>query len=156
MNDDYCCNVCGCNYKQHANRPYYYEWQITTKQVSDWDKYTTKRELHAAAQAGVSKAQLILKNLAKEKQRLETEVHENIAAILGFRNYLEKVALRPSLSTVGDYIDQLIQNEEDSPTRDNKKIKQLMKCKDQELMIQRILKDGDQTKIHQLYGLRTK
>eukprot|EP01084_Bolivina_argentea_P246659 412761_1 len=132
MNGDNVCTICGCHVQEHRNTDYYYKYKTTTIQVSNWDTHVSQKDRHQAAKLGLSKAETILKSLAKEKKRLEQDVTKMIADILGYRNYLEKVALRPTLTTVGDYIDQLIQNEEDCEHRDNDKIKQLKKYKQQE------------------------
>eukprot|EP01084_Bolivina_argentea_P246658 412760_1 len=154
MNDDKICNQCGCHASKHENRSYYYERQSFTKQVSNWDEYPSTQEKAEAAKLGLSKSDMLLRSLEKKKKDVETQVQMMIADILKYRNFLEQVALRPTLTTVGDYIDQLIQNEEDSPQRDNKKIKQLKRYKKQENYINEILKTGDKTKIENLYGIK--
>ena len=54
------------------------------------------------------------------------------------RNQFEKIVLRPKLSTIGDYIDQLIEIENDKPHRNKHKIAELKKAKKRESIKNRI------------------
>jgi len=77
-----------------------------------------------------------------ELRRVEADIQKNLEKVATLKNELEKIALRPKLSTIGDYIDQLIENEEESAERDVERIKMLKELKRKDLLERRLDRDG--------------
>ena len=96
---------------------------------------TKAKNSTAIAKAAKTKSEIQLKLLSDDMAKIERSIQKKIALVGKLRNELEKIALRPHLSTIGDYIDQLIENEKGSKYRDREKIKLLKKLKQQEQII---------------------
>eukprot|EP01084_Bolivina_argentea_P291523 501033_1 len=142
MNDDGRCTVCPgkCHYSDHSNCNYIYVKKKKTVFKSNWDDSSSIKGAYNAAISKKTKSERILVNLKRKKVDLETEIQHKIGEIIRLRNFLERVALRPSLTTVGDYIDQMIDAENQSETKDPERITLLNKYKKHEYYIAQIAK----------------
>eukprot|EP00483_Globobulimina_turgida_P005640 UN05650 len=138
MNGDGYCTACSCPYTAHQNKSYEYVMQNNRVRKSNWDNNSNLRDSHNNAKNALSASQRMLNDIENDLKTIEQDVKGKIASCQKLRNELERIALRPQLSTVGDYIDQLIENENDSVYRDAEKIKMLKDLKKQELMIAKI------------------
>ena len=135
MSRDGHCQVCSCPYTEHINASYLYVLRSTEVRKSNWDSNIVLRQNYSDAKAAKTKSEIQLKLLSDDMAKIERSIQSKIALVGKLRNELEKIALRPHLSTIGDYIDQLIENEKGSKYRDREKIKLLKKLKQQEQII---------------------
>eukprot|EP01083_Nonionella_stella_P008972 26001_1 len=132
------CRICSCPHTEHINADYLYVLRSKQVRKSNWDSNHGSKVKHEQAKAAKTKSEVYLKRLARDMIKVENDIEYTIACIQRLRNELEKIALRPHLSTVGDYIDQLIENEQDSEYKDQEKIRMLKKIKQQEQVIARL------------------
>jgi len=142
MNSHGHCEVCKCPHTDHINANYLYV--LETKQIrkSNWDLNSNLRSTYNQAKKAKSRSEAQLKKLESDLKRNQQDVQNKLALVQKLRNELEKIALRPKLTTVGDYIDQLIENEEQSPNRDADKIKMLKDLKKKEQIITKLQQNG--------------
>ena len=138
MNSDGYCEVCSCPASSHINASYEYRQVVTIKQISNWDTNTNLKNVYQQATRNKLRASNKIKALEYDLIKLERDAKNQLAMVQNLRNDLEKIALRPKLSTVGDYIDQLIENENQSPQRDADKVKLLQELKKREEIIRKL------------------
>jgi hypothetical protein len=136
------CEVCKCPHTQHINASYEYVLKTYKVRVSNWDSNSALKETHTNAKAAKSRSERKLNQLSDELKQTEKDIERKLAMVQNLRNELESIALRPHLITVGDYIDQLIENERESPNKDDEKLTLLKKLKQQEAVITRLQKKG--------------
>eukprot|EP01084_Bolivina_argentea_P116797 207459_1 len=126
MNKNGKCRVCGCSFKEHDNQNYY--WISKTKKVlkTDWNGDIQKKH-GVAMEKKINRAEIILKKLNEKYEKDTLLVRKLMGAIHNCICELEQIALRPVTTTVEDYIDTLIETEDDAKT-----IKQLKQYKTKE------------------------
>ena len=96
-----------------------------------------KFQLHLVSHS-TTKLPSKLKELTKREKQTETNVECSIKTISTLVNELERIALRPKLTTIGDQIDKLIETEEEATPRNPTKIKMLKELKKKERDIQKV------------------
>jgi len=139
------CTVCKCPYTDHFNSTYHYTLDDVKVSISNWDTNKDLKKMYEKGKSDMSIADAKLHELRDELKSVEKKVTEELARVQMLRNELERVALRPQLSTVGDYVDQLIQNEEESKTKDKEKLALLKELKNKEDIISKLQASGKLT-----------
>ena len=97
--------------------------------VSNWDNNKALKEMHDRAMMRLRHSEKELNQMISQLKEDEQMVKEYLPRLQSLNNELGAVALRPQLSTFGDYIDELIRREERSSRGGWKALK-----KDEEMM----------------------
>jgi len=137
------CTVCSCSHEDHINADYVYVLKTTKERKSNWDSNSNMRTLYQNAQSKKSKSEQALNRATAELKKVEADIQKKLTIVATLKNELAKIALRPQLSTIGDFIDQLIENETNSPGRDAEKIKMLKDLKRRDLIQRRLDRFGE-------------
>jgi len=136
------CSVCGCHWSKHENRNYIWKKVARKVRKSNWGDNASTKSNYDEARSKMTRSERII----ADKERALAAKQKKVTSLIGFVHgcitKLEKIALRPVVTTVGDYIDKLISAEEDSPQKDQKKIKKLKDYKKMEKLIQEIERKG--------------
>jgi len=143
MDEDGHCTVCSCPHTGHKNAAYLWVLKKWQEPKSNWDVSPSLKKQYNLATKGKSKAQINLSLAEAKEKETEKKIKSHLEIIKSLRNQLERIALRPRLSTIGDYIDQLIENEESKPNRDASMIAHLKKLKRQEKVASAVDKKAD-------------
>ena len=103
------CTVCpdNCNWTDHANLDYYFEW--STQIVSR--KYDTKKLQLDAAKSGLSRSEALKQDVLGELQAVCDNVHGLMKSIHQAHARLDEIALRPSNLQFEDYLKVLVEQE---------------------------------------------
>lgn len=142
MNEIGKCEVCGCGWELHKNCDYEWKKVPQPETHSSWDDDESAAVEHGKATEGLSRSQREMMKAEAAIEATQRRVENMIVYVHSCINRLEQIALRPSATTVGDYIDKLIEAEDQSPDRNNDKLKTLKECKKAE----RLLKMAENTK----------
>eukprot|EP01083_Nonionella_stella_P096384 270942_1 len=138
MNSDGYCDVCTCPASRHINANYEYKLRVTKVRKVNLGKQKVLKQRKSDLSASQSQLKR-LEGILKKNQQL---VNRKLRDIQLLRNELQKIALRPQLTTLGNYIDQLIEIEENSPERDAEKIQMLKALKKKEDIIMKLDEKG--------------
>ena len=105
------CTVCTCHghWSNHVNNPYRYEEYTEEEERTDKDLEAK----YGKAVKGMNKVQSMIHNIEHELQFLRNLVLELIQNIRKSLNRLGEIALKANPLTEVEYIDLLIQSEED-------------------------------------------
>lgn len=142
MNSDGHCSVCNCHWTDHENRNYIWKKKAKRVRKSNWDDNADKKSKYNNAWSEMSRSERIIANKERELERKQEKVKTLIGVVHGCIQKLEKIALRPMVTTVGDYIDKLIDAENEKPNKDAKRVKKLKDYKKMEKIITEIQKKG--------------
>eukprot|EP01084_Bolivina_argentea_P050195 92296_1 len=140
INNAIICESCGCLCSQHEiTRSYARE--TTRVQKSTWDNdFIAQQKKYEDAKHTLSTSERILKRLEEESMENVEVIENQLKLLQTLRKELQKIALRPQLTTVGNYIDELIDLENTSEHRDPKKMNVLRDLKKQENAIAKLQK----------------
>eukprot|EP01083_Nonionella_stella_P108094 313954_1 len=138
MNNDNYCKVCTCPASDHINADYEYKLRVTKVRKVNLGKQKVLKQRKSDLSASQSQLKR-LEEILKKNQQL---VNRKLRKIQFLRKELQKIALRPQLTTLGNYIDQLIDIEENSPERDAEKIQMLKALKKKEDIIMKLDEKG--------------
>ena len=152
MNSDGYCKVCSCPASYHKNADYEFRQVIKQLRTSNWDANSHLKDSYYKATQNKQHALNRIKSLENELKKLEEDLKNKVAMVENLQNELKMIALRPKLSTFDDYIDEMISNEKELSTRDNKKIQLLERLKKQEKILEKIEAGNDVNEI--LYHLK--
>ena len=136
------CSICNCPWGDHRNVNYIWRKKKKTFSKSNWDDNEDKKSRYDKAWNEMSRSEKVIANKEQEIKRKEEKVQILIGAVLGCIQNLEKIALRPLVTTVEKYIDQLIAVENDKPNKNAKRVKKLKDYKKMEEIIEKIQKNG--------------
>ena len=105
------CTVCTCHghWTKHVNNPYYYEEYTEEEERTDKDL----KAKYGKAVKGMSKVESMIHNIEHELQSLRESLCELIQNIRKSLSRLDEIALKANPLTEVEYIDLLIQSEED-------------------------------------------
>eukprot|EP01084_Bolivina_argentea_P041754 77079_1 len=136
------CVICGCDATEHERDNYKYveTTQIVSKSNMDFWDDDYKQKYNQAIEK-TTETERMLQKLQTDLGNIEKDIDYKLMTIKNFRNELQRIALRPQLTTVGDYIDELIQKEMSSVTREQEKIAMLQQLKKQEQQIAKVQND---------------
>ena len=128
------CSVCKCHWSKHENRSY--KWVKVPRK----EKRTNKemKGKFDKAKSDISASEQMMKETRIALEQQDAKVQRMVAGIQQGICKLEKIALRPDPTTVGDYIDELIELEKVKKKKDPERMKQLLKLKAQERNIVKI------------------
>jgi len=143
MGDGGYCTVCGCHYSSHENQNYIWEKRSKLVRKSNWDDNSAKKSNWSAAKSQMTRSERIIADKERALKNKQKKVTGLISFVHGCITKLEKIALRPVVTTVGDYIDKLISAEEENPQgKDEKRIRKLKDYKKMEKLIMEIERKG--------------
>jgi energy-coupling factor transporter ATP-binding protein EcfA2 len=114
MNNGYC-TVCTkkCKWDQHRNTPYRYEWYdvVETRTSEDLQRR------YSIATSGKSKVESLMASLESDLKMMRQVVLQMVHQTKKCLQRLSEIALKPNPLTEVEYIDTLIQSEEDQGRR---------------------------------------
>ena len=134
------CTVCTCHghWRRHVNNPYYYEEYIEEEEQTDEDL----EKKHGKAVKGMNKVQSMIHNIEHELQSLRKLVLELIQNIRKSLSRLDEIALKANPLTEVEYIELLIQSENDQAKLGyQQRIKYYEDVKEQALLLRRAKTD---------------
>ncbi|EDR26616.1 hypothetical protein, conserved [Entamoeba dispar SAW760] len=103
------CKICGCHYTQHANSRYRFEYVTETKQQTAQEVLQRYNE----GKKGIANAENMLKKLEEEYYKIQTECYDKQVKIVERINRLSEIAPNNKVNGFNEYLDQLIQTEND-------------------------------------------
>ncbi|GAB1223191.1 hypothetical protein ENUP19_0136G0028 [Entamoeba nuttalli] len=109
IGDNGYCKVCGCHYTQHANSSYRFDYVIEKKQETADEIY--KR--YNAGKKGMASAESALKKLEEEYYKIKMECYDKQQEIVECVNKLSEIALNGKVTSSNEYLDIMIQTEND-------------------------------------------
>nr|XP_060639360.1 uncharacterized protein LOC132779708 [Anolis sagrei ordinatus] len=104
------CNVCPgcCSVSKHVQEKVRYERKITTKKMT----YEDLKKKYEKSMKGIFTLEVLLERLKGEEEEAKKKMEELIEKAAQSYRRLEEIALKPTLDSTADYIDLLIQAEE--------------------------------------------
>ncbi|EDR21635.1 hypothetical protein, conserved [Entamoeba dispar SAW760] len=103
------CNVCGCYYTHHANSKYRWDYKEETETK-------TAQEVLARYKEGVegkASAENMLKKLEEEYYEIQMDCYDKEVEIIECINRLSSIALNDKITSSNEYLDLLIESEND-------------------------------------------
>ncbi|BFU24139.1 hypothetical protein conserved [Entamoeba histolytica] len=106
IDNDYC-NVCKCHYKHHASSPYRFDYVIVK------EKQTAQEilERYNEGKKGMANAESMLKKLEEEYYNIQMDCYDKEIEIIECVNKLSEIALNDKITSSNEYLDILIQTE---------------------------------------------
>ncbi|EDR26952.1 hypothetical protein, conserved [Entamoeba dispar SAW760] len=107
IGDKECCTVCKCYYTQHANSSYRFDY------VTETEKQTAKEvlERYNEGKKGVASAEAMLKKLEEEYYKIQMDCYDKEVEIIECINILSSIALNGKINSSNEYLDLLIETE---------------------------------------------
>ncbi|GAB1224261.1 hypothetical protein ENUP19_0182G0002 [Entamoeba nuttalli] len=139
IGDNGYCKVCGCNSSHHANSSYRFDYVIEKKQETAKEVF----ERYNEGKKGVANAESILRKLEEEYDKIQMECYDKEQEIIECVNKLSEIALNKKVNSSNEYLDMLIQteNEEKKPGYEVR-IEGYKKLKQTNEMIEDIMKNS--------------
>ncbi|KAK3090164.1 hypothetical protein FSP39_009640, partial [Pinctada imbricata] len=103
------CTQCqdNCNWTQHANTPYIFEYI----QEESTKTYQEKLEKYKRAEGEKMTHEKVVERMEEELHDLMEEIHEMMTTVKECNNILKEIALRPNPLSMVEHIDMLIESE---------------------------------------------
>ncbi|EMD44969.1 Hypothetical protein EHI5A_177750 [Entamoeba histolytica KU27] len=131
------CKVCGCHSSQHVNESYRFDYVIEKKQQTAKEVF----ERYNEGKKGVANAEAMLKKLEEEYYKIQMEHYDKEQEIIECVNRLSEIALNGKVTSSNEYLDILIQTEnEEKKDRYKERIEEYEKLKQANEMIEDIMK----------------
>ncbi|GAB1221139.1 hypothetical protein ENUP19_0065G0015 [Entamoeba nuttalli] len=103
------CVVCGCYYTHHKYSTYRYVYETVTKQGTAQDIL----DRYNAGKKGMASAESALKKLEEEYYKIKMECYDKEIEIVECVNKLSEIALNGKVTSSNEYLDIMIQTEND-------------------------------------------
>ncbi|BFU21273.1 Zeta toxin/Type II/IV secretion system protein/Elongation factor Tu GTP binding domain/Septin/AIG1 family/50S ribosome-binding GTPase, putative [Entamoeba histolytica] len=108
IDNDYC-NVCGCHYTRHANSKYRFDYVIEKEQQTAQEVL----ERYNEGKKGMASAESMLKKLEEDYYKIQMECYDKEVEIVECINTLSAIALNDKITGSNEYLDIMIQSEND-------------------------------------------
>ncbi|EDR27868.1 hypothetical protein, conserved [Entamoeba dispar SAW760] len=134
------CNVCGCHYIQHTNSPYRHD------EKTEIEEQTLEKvlERYNEGKEGMASAEATLAILKKEYDKIKIECHGKLIKMVECINVLSSNALNGKITSSNDYLDQLIESEnEEQKSGYKERVKGYKELKETNEIIEYIMKKPD-------------
>ncbi|BFU18677.1 hypothetical protein conserved [Entamoeba histolytica] len=103
------CKVCGCPSSEHVNESRKYEYVIEKKEETKEEVF----ERYNEGKKGVANAEAMLKKLEEEFYKIQMDCRDKQQEIVECVNTLSEIALNNKVTSSNEYLDMLIQTEND-------------------------------------------
>eukprot|EP01084_Bolivina_argentea_P237874 399669_1 len=125
------CKMCKCDKTKHEQGKYMYELTQSVEEESFWDQNPDEKQ---EIDDKFMKSQQIIQTLDAKIVGIIKDISVKLGIVRGYKNELESFALRPKLTTMEQYIDDLIMFEKNSENRNEQKIQIYKELKKQEAL----------------------
>ncbi|EDR25044.1 hypothetical protein, conserved [Entamoeba dispar SAW760] len=133
------CTVCGCSHSDHENESYKWDNEIevikeTAQEV--FERYNEGKE-------GMANAENLLKKLEEEYYEIQIDCYDKQQEIIDCNNRLSEIALNGRINNSNEYLDQLIETENEGKKSGYKeRINGYKQLKETNKMIEDIMKNS--------------
>ncbi|EDR22965.1 hypothetical protein, conserved [Entamoeba dispar SAW760] len=139
IGDNECCNVCKCHYTHHANSSYRFEYITETKQQTAQEIF----ERYNEGKEGVASAENLLKKLEEEYYKIQMDCYDKEVEIIECINRLSSIALNGKINSSNEYLDLLIESEnEEKKTGYKERIEGYKELKQTNQIIDDVMKNS--------------
>ncbi|EDR27742.1 hypothetical protein EDI_151990 [Entamoeba dispar SAW760] len=131
------CKVCGCHYTQHANVEYRFDYVTETKQQTAQEVL----ERYNEGKKGMASAENLLNKLEDEYIKIQMDCYDKELKIIKCINILSSIALNGKITSSNEYLDILIDSEnEEKKSGYKKRIEGYKQLKQSNEIIEDIMK----------------
>ncbi|EDR23012.1 hypothetical protein, conserved [Entamoeba dispar SAW760] len=143
IGDNGYCKVCGCHYTQHANGKYRFDYVTETKQQTAQEVL----ERYNQGKKGMASAENLLNKLEDEYIKIQMDCYDKELKIIKCINILSSIALNDKITSSNEYLDQLIETEnEEKKSGYKKRIEGYKQLKQTNEIIEGIMKKASTQK----------